>query len=91
MNKMFCLTSLQKWEEGNPSVNVKCDPEIALELRAEYESTVAGGYHMDKKHWNTILINCAMPDEEVIKWIDHSYELIVAKLPRKDRDYLKNL
>lgn len=88
---MFCLTSLEKWEQDQPSVNVKCDPEVALDLRAEYGATVTGGYHMDKKHWNTILINDGMMDQEVMKWIDHSYDLIVAKLTRKDRDLLKNL
>ena len=88
---MFCLTSLKNWEENKPTVNVKCDPETALELRAQYDGVVTGGYHMDKKHWNTILINDAMPDSEVFYWINHSYDLIVAKLPRKDRDHLKNL
>lgn len=91
MNKMFCLTSLEKWEQQEPSINVKCDPNTALELRSQYEGVVTGGYHMDKKHWNTILINDVIHDEQVMKWIDHSYELIVAKLPRKDRDHLKNL
>ncbi|ARN78303.1 MmcQ-like protein [Nonlabens spongiae] len=91
MNKMFCLTSLEKWENGAPSVNLKCDPETAIELRAEYGETVTGGYHMHKKHWNTICINRDMQDDAVFKWIDHSYDLIVAKLPKKDRDLLKNL
>jgi predicted DNA-binding protein (MmcQ/YjbR family) len=91
MNKMFCLTSLKNWEENKPTVNLKCDPDIAIELRAQYDGTVIGGYHMSKKYWNTIYINDAMPDHEILKWIDHSYDLIVAKLPRKDRDQLKNL
>lgn len=91
MNRMFCLTSLKNWEENKPTVNVKCDPETALELRVQYDGIVTGGYHMNKKHWNTILINGAMPDPEIFQWIDHSYDLIVAKLPRKDRDQIKNL
>lgn len=91
MNKMFCLSSLKSWEEGIPRINVKCDPETALELRDQFPETVTGGYHMDKKSWNTILINHEIPDPEIVKWIDHSYDLIVAKLSVKDRNHYNNL
>lgn len=91
MNKMFCLTSLSNWEQGIPTVNLKCDPDTAIELREEYPETVTAGYHMDKKHWNTIAINSTMPDSEIIQWIDHSYDLIVAKLSRKDRELFNTL
>ncbi len=91
MNKMFCLSSLKSWEEGTPRINVKCDPETAIELREQFPDTVTGGYHMDKKTWNTILVNHAIPDAEIFQWIDHSYDLIVAKLTRKDRELLNNL
>ena len=91
MNKMFCLTSLKSWEENSPRINVKCDPEIALNLREQFPETVTGGYHMDKKSWNTILINQDIPDDKILHWINHSYDLIVAKLTRKDREFLNNL
>ena len=53
LNKMFVLVPLEKWEAGEPSINLKCDPEYALELRDKYQSIYAG-YHMNKKHWNTV-------------------------------------
>lgn len=79
--KMFALTSLQKWEEGDHSVNLKCDPDYALELRSEYEA-VQPGYHMHKKHWNTVSFNQDALDKLVLELIDHSYEL-VAKANKK--------
>jgi predicted DNA-binding protein (MmcQ/YjbR family) len=56
LGKMFALTSLKDWEEGTPSINLKCDPDYAQELRATYNS-IQPGYHMNKKHWNTIHLN----------------------------------
>lgn len=79
--KMFALTSLKKWEEGNHSVNLKCDPDYALELRSEYEA-VQPGYHMHKKHWNTVFFNQDVPDKLILELINHSYEL-VAKANKK--------
>ena len=73
--KMFALTSLQKWEEGDHSVNLKCDPDYALELRLEYEA-VQPGYHMHKKHWNTVAFNRDAPDKLIIELVDHSYQLV---------------
>jgi predicted DNA-binding protein (MmcQ/YjbR family) len=69
--KIFLLTNL----EGDLSVNLKCDPALAIELREKYDS-VTQGYHMNKKHWNTVLIDGSVPDEEIFKWIDHSYNIV---------------
>lgn len=83
MNKMFCLMNL------NPPVyiNLKCDPELAVELREKY-SSVTPGYHMNKIHWNSVQIDGTIPDKEIIKWIDQSYELIIASIPLKKRPEL---
>lgn len=80
--KMFALTSLKKWEEGDHSVNMKCNPEYALELRAAYEA-VQAGYHMSKVHWNTVHFNKDLPDKMILELIDHSYDLVLKSLPKK--------
>jgi predicted DNA-binding protein (MmcQ/YjbR family) len=72
--KIFALANL----DGDPTVNLKCDPAYALELRERYPC-VQPGYHMNKKHWNTILLDGSIPDKEVFSWIDHSYNLILVK------------
>lgn len=77
--KMFFLTSLKRWEAGEYSINLKCDPNQAEELRAVYEA-VEPGYHMSKRHWNTVYINKDLPFNEVLKLIDHSYELVFKSL-----------
>jgi predicted DNA-binding protein (MmcQ/YjbR family) len=64
--------------DGDLSINLKCDPALALELRERY-SSVTGAYHMNKKHWNSIYIDGSVPDKEIIKWIDHSYNLVIEK------------
>ncbi len=70
-DKIFVLTSLTP-----PfSINVKCDPELAVSLRERY-SFVIPGYHMNKKHWNTVMIDDAVSDSLLREWIDHSYELV---------------
>src|SRR6476660_1489789 len=76
--KIFALASL---DEVPTTVNLKCDPDLALELRDRYEQ-VRPGYHMNKKHWNTIEIEAGIPDAEIRKMIDHSYELVAKKLPK---------
>ena len=85
LGKMFALTDINQFE----SINVKCDPEKAVELREKY-TCVIPGYHMNKKHWNTIIMDGEMPDHEVQEWITHSYDLVVAKLPKKAREELKS-
>ena len=84
-DKMFALTSLQNWEAGNPSINLKCDPEKALELRAKFEGIVEG-YHTSKKHWNTIFINKDVPDRLILELINDSYTLVWNSLPKKIRE-----
>ena len=79
--KMFALMSL---DEVPATANLKCDPDLALELRDRYEQ-VRPGYHMNKKHWNTVEIEGGIPEAELRKMIDHSYELVVSSLPRARR------
>lgn len=80
--KMFALSSLKQWEKQKPSVNLKCDPERALELRANYDA-INEGYHMSKIHWNTVAINQDVPDAMLKALIDHSYDLIFKSLTKK--------
>jgi len=79
--KMFALTPL---DEVPARVNLKCDPDLALELRDRYEQ-VQPGYHMNKKHWNTVEIDNGIPEAELRRMIDHSYELVVKRLPKTAR------
>ena len=83
--KMFALLALN---EVPPACNLKCDPDRALELRDRYEQ-VRPGYHMNKKHWNTVELGSGVPDAEVRKMIDHSYDLVVQSLPKKEREKLR--
>ena len=80
--KIFASTSLEKWENGTPAINLKCDPNRAIELRDQYEGIIPG-YHSNKKHWNTIAINADVPDQNIAVLIDHSYELVYNKLTKK--------
>ena len=76
--KMFALAAL---DEVPIIVNLKCDPDLALELRDRYEQ-VTPGYHMNKRHWNSVKIQSGIPDAELQKMIDHSYGLVARKLPK---------
>ena len=76
--KMFALAAL---DEVPTTVNLKCDPDLALELRDRYQQ-VTPGYHMNKKHWNTVGIEGGIPDPELRKMIDHSYDLVARGLPK---------
>jgi predicted DNA-binding protein (MmcQ/YjbR family) len=76
--KIFALAAL---DEVPARANLKCDPDLALELRDRYEQ-VRPGYHMNKKHWNTIEIEGGIPDVEIRKMIDHSYDLVAKKRGR---------
>ena len=80
--KMFALSSLLQWEKNEPSVNLKCDPERAQELRAEYDA-IKPGFHMSKVHWNTIDLNENLSNTLVKELIDHSYELVFKSLTKK--------
>ena len=79
--KMFALLSLN---EVPATVNLKCEPDLALELRDRFEQ-VQPGYHMNKKHWNTVELGTGIPELELRKMIDHSYQLVVESLPRTAR------
>lgn len=79
--KMFALLA---FEEVPPSVNLKCDPDHALELRDRYEE-VSPGYHMNKKHWNSVIIAGGVPDAEISKMIDESYDLVLRSLSKAER------
>lgn len=81
--KMFALVSLKE----NSSVNLKCDPERAVELRERFHA-VQPGYHMNKLHWNTVHFNEDLDDGKLFELIDHSYELVVASLTKKLRSEL---
>lgn len=83
--KMFALTGLN---DSEFKVNLKCDPDRSAVLREEYES-IRPGWHMNKKHWNTIHIDGSFPDELFRQLIDHSYELVVKGLPKKIRDQIQ--
>ncbi|MBE9510402.1 MAG: MmcQ/YjbR family DNA-binding protein, partial [Bacteroidetes bacterium] len=84
MEKMFALTNL----DGDLSVNLKCDPEKAVSLREEYPA-IKPGYHMNKKHWNTIDMDGSVPDKLVFQLTDHSYELIVKKMSKSKQKELE--
>ena len=86
MNKMFALTSLK----GDLTVNLKCDPEKAVELREHYDF-VRPGYHMSKVHWNTVDLYKTLDDRLVRSWIDDSYNLIVKSLTKKLQAELNEL
>lgn len=82
--KMFALINLDE----DPSLNLKCDPEEALVLRETYNA-VSPGYHMNKKHWNTVLLDDSIKDEVITNWIKDSYQLVVNKLPLKIRNQIE--
>ena len=82
--KMFALASL---DNVPATANLKCDPDLALDLRDRYEQ-VRPGYHMNKKHWNTVELEAGIPDAELRKMIDHSYDLVVKSLPKAARHKL---
>lgn len=70
--------------------NVKCNPDKAVELREEY-NCVLPGYHMNKKHWNTVIVDGAVPDKILNQWIDDSYNLILESLPKNEKEKLKKI
>ena len=86
MGKMFALTGLDSPEF---KVNLKCDPDRSIELREDYDGIIAG-FHMNKKHWNTVSPEGSLSNELFRELIDHSYDLVVKGLPRKLRDQMKS-
>jgi predicted DNA-binding protein (MmcQ/YjbR family) len=87
MGKVFLMTPLDR---GDFSINVKCDPEIAEELRTRY-SDVVPGYHMNKKHWNTVHINGNIPAESLLGWIKNSYDLVAGSLTKAQKIELESM
>ena len=85
--KMFALVV---WVESPLKINLKCDPDLALHLRAAYKA-IQPGYHMNKKHWNTITLDNSIPDEEILTMIDDSYDLVVRGLKKSDKEKLEKL
>ncbi|MEW2446367.1 MmcQ/YjbR family DNA-binding protein [Streptomyces parvulus] len=82
LGKMFALSSL----DGRPlTVNLKCDPDDAIRLRGEYPGLVVPGWHMNKRHWNTVTAGGGLPDRVVRELVEDSYDLVVAGLPRAER------
>lgn len=87
LGKIFLLAPLERVPS---QVNLKYDPLRALDLRESHDGIVVPGYHMNKKHWNTLFVD-QLPKELVKELIDHSYDLVVSGLPRKQREALKAL
>ena len=82
--RMFALVSLS---DAPGSVSLKCDPVLADGLRARYPAITAG-YHLNKRHWNTVVLDGSVPDDEVFEQIDHSHELVVATLTKAQRNQI---
>lgn len=83
LGRIFTITDVDQFK----SINVKCEPGMAIQLREAYAG-VLPGYHMDKRHWNTVLIDGSIPDHLIYDWIDNSYQLVVAKLSKAARQRL---
>lgn len=88
MGKMFALASLDKIPL---SVNLKCDPEEALSLREEYENNILPGYHMNKQHWNTVILDGYLKPDFIFQLVDNSYDLVKEGLTKKQQQELKDL
>lgn len=86
MGKMFALGNLDEFV----FINLKCDPDYALELREQYDA-IRPGYHMSKKHWNSVYVDSGLPHQLILDLIDHSYHLVVKSLTKKLREELKLL
>ncbi len=87
LEKVFCLTGI---ENEICSANLKCDPTYAIELREEYGDLIQPGFHMNKKHWNTVIVE-ELDDAFAKKLIDHSYDMVVKGMTKKMRSVLENL
>lgn len=87
MNKVYAILGI---EDGIGRLNLKCDPLEAIQLRDVFDAVIPG-YHMNKKHWNTVILNGSIPPGEVTRQIDHSYGLIFKALKKTDKAYLERL
>ncbi|MFF9812244.1 MmcQ/YjbR family DNA-binding protein [Streptomyces sp. NPDC014006] len=82
LGKMFALTQL----DARPlTINLKCDPEDAIRLRREHEGLIVPGWHMNKRHWNTVTVDGDLPDPLIRELVEDSYDLVVAGLPKAER------
>lgn len=88
MGKIFATAGL---DEVPLRVNLKCDPEKAINLREQYPDAVLPGYHMNKKHWNTVILNGFLPNSLIFELTDHSYDLVFNKLPKRMKTNLEDL
>ena len=86
MGKIFAITGIDNYE----FVNLKCDPERAIDLREEHHG-IRPGWHMNKKHWNSVMTDGSVGEKLFKELVDHSYELIVKSLPKKTREELEAL
>jgi predicted DNA-binding protein (MmcQ/YjbR family) len=84
--RMFALVPLGPPPETE-SVSLKCDPDLAADLRIRYPA-ITPGYHLSKRHWNTVALDGSVPDDELLDLIDHSYQLVLARLTRAQRNEL---
>lgn len=87
MGKIFAICDIEEFE----SINLKCEPAKAIELREEWPDMVVPGYHMNKKHWNTVSMQHHIQDDTVKQWIIDSYDLVTAKLTRKEKEQLEKM
>ena len=88
MGKMFAITGLDAEEF---KVNLKCDPERAVQLREEYPDQIIPGWHMNKSHWNTVFFENGLNTNFLCELIDHSYDLIVKSLPKKKKEIFESI
>lgn len=87
MNKMFALLS---WQNSPLHLNLKCEPEEAIVLRKVFEAVIPG-YHQNKKHWNTIILDQSIPEKLILEMVDNSYKLVVKGLTKTDKEKLKKV
>ena len=88
LGKMFALFPLDKWEKGEASIMLKCDPERTVQLREQYESIYAGPY-VSNKHWNTLSVFTGeLKSEFILELIDHSYDMVIKGMPKNLREQL---
>lgn len=91
MDKVYLQLWISHWEAGEPRMNLKCEPNRALKLREQYPDQVKPGYHMSKKHWNTVYVNAGLDDHNIKLEITHSYEAVISGLTKKDQNQLKTI
>ncbi len=91
LGKMFVIAPLDRWEKGEATITLKCDPEYLIELREQYDSVYAGPY-VSNKHWNTIdIFKGELQPKFIFELIDHSYNMVVKAMPKKQRALLNNI